>query len=152
MNSATGLTFQQPLQSQPDTIRPVSRGIQAARERTRVVREKVKSSLTGLTPYENIYNIPNFLTVSRLVAAPVTAYLLLHDHHKWALALFAYAGVTDLVDGWIARRWKLQTVAGSVLDPGADKALMIILTVTLAVKGALPRESSQGQPSGRGRC
>ena len=105
------------------------------------MREKVRSSLTGLTPHENIYNIPNILTVSRLIAAPVTAYLLVHDHHKWALALFAYAGVTDLVDGWIARRWKLQTVAGSVIDPMADKALMIILTVTLAVKGAIPRKT-----------
>ena len=102
------------------------------------MREKVRSSLTGLTPHENIYNLPNILTVSRLIAAPVTAYLLVHDQYRWALALFAYAGITDLVDGWIARRWKLQTVAGSVIDPMADKALMIILTVTLAVKGALP--------------
>ena len=68
----------------------------------------------------------------------MTAWLLVHDHHKYALALFAYAGITDLVDGWIARRFKLQTVAGSVIDPMADKALMIILTVTLAVKGAIP--------------
>lgn len=87
---------------------------------------------------ENIYNLPNFLTVTRLFAAPTTAYLLLHDQHTAALALFAYAGITDLVDGWMARRWKLQTVAGSVIDPMADKALMIILTVTLAVKGAIP--------------
>lgn len=104
------------------------------------MREKVRSSLTNLTPRENIYNLPNFLTVSRLIAAPVTAYLLVHDHYSWALALFAYAGITDLVDGWLARKWKLQTVAGSVIDPMADKALMIILTVTLAVKGAIPRK------------
>lgn len=102
------------------------------------MRNKVRSSLTSLTPHENIYNLPNFLTVTRLFAAPATAYLLLHDHHAWALGLFAYAGITDLVDGWMARKWKLQTVAGSVMDPMADKALMIILTVTLAVKGALP--------------
>ena len=94
--------------------------------------------MTRLSPRENIYNLPNFLTVTRLIAAPVTAYLLVHDQYSWALALFAYAGVTDLVDGWLARRWKLQTVAGSVMDPMADKALMIILTVTLAAKGALP--------------
>ena len=98
----------------------------------------MKSSLPDLRPHENIYNIPNLLTVSRLFAAPACAYLLLHDHHKWALALFAYAGITDLIDGWMARRFKLQTVAGSVMDPMADKALMIILTVTLAVKGAIP--------------
>lgn len=102
------------------------------------VGHQLRSTLSNPALRENIYNLPNILTVSRLIAAPVTAWLLVHDHHKYALALFAYAGITDLLDGWIARRFKLQTVAGSVLDPGADKALMIILTVTLAVKGAIP--------------
>ena len=120
----------------------MTRSLQTARERSRAVTEKVRSTLPNLKSHENIYNLPNFLTVSRLIAAPVTSYLLLHDHYKWALALFAYAGVTDLVDGWLARRWKLQTVAGSVIDPMADKALMIILTVTLAVKGAIPCKRS----------
>ena len=126
--------------------KPVTTTLQTARERSRLVREKVRSSLTGLTPRENIYNLPNFLTVSRLIAAPVTSYLLLHDHYKWALALFAYAGITDLVDGWLARKWNLQTVAGSVIDPMADKALMIILTVTLAIKGAIPRKAPSTNP------
>jgi cardiolipin synthase len=112
--------------------------LDAARERTTELGAKVQSSLKSITPHENIYNLPNFLTVTRLFAAPATAYLLLHDQHNWALALFAYAGITDLVDGWMARKWKLQTVAGSVIDPMADKALMIIVTVTLAVKGAIP--------------
>lgn len=57
-----------------------------------------------------------------------------------ALGLFVYAGVTDLVDGWIARKWGLQTVVGTVIDPMADKALMTVVTVTLAMKGALPGE------------
>lgn len=125
----------------PSSKQPLTRSIEAARERTKAVREKVRSSLTNLTPHENIYNLPNFLTVTRLCAAPATAYLLLHDQHAWALGLFAYAGITDLVDGWMARKWKLQTVAGSVMDPMADKALMVILTVTLAVKGAIPRKA-----------
>ncbi|KAH7393193.1 phosphatidyl synthase [Cadophora sp. MPI-SDFR-AT-0126] len=94
--------------------------------------------LTKITPHENIYTIPNILTFSRLVAAPVVGYLVLHDHHAWAVGLFAYAGITDLVDGWIARRWNLQTVVGTVIDPMADKTLMTILTVCLAIKGALP--------------
>ena len=51
-----------------------------------------------------------------------------------------YAGVTDLVDGWVARKWDLQTVVGTVIDPMADKALMTIVTVTLAMKEALPSE------------
>lgn len=54
------------------------------------------------------------------------------------MGLFAYAGITDLIDGYIARRWNLQTVVGTVIDPMADKTLMTILTVCLAIKGALP--------------
>lgn len=91
-----------------------------------------------MTPHENIYNVPNILTASRLVATPVIGYLILHDQHKYALALFTYAGITDLVDGWMARRFKLQTVVGSVIDPMADKALMTVVTVTLAMNGLLP--------------
>ncbi|KAF9869348.1 phosphatidyl synthase [Colletotrichum karsti] len=88
--------------------------------------------------HEDIYTIPNLLTLSRLAAAPFVGYFILHDQHAWALGLFAYAGITDLLDGWIARRWKLQTVVGTVIDPMADKALMTILTVCLAAQGSLP--------------
>jgi phosphatidylglycerophosphate synthase len=84
--------------------------------------------------------VPNLLTFSRLIAAPFIGYAILHDAHTWALGLFVYAGVSDLLDGWIARKWNLQTVVGSVVDPMADKILMTILTVCLAVKGALPRK------------
>lgn len=99
---------------------------------------KVQSSLSSLTPRENIYNVPNLLTASRLVAAPVIGYLIVQGDLKWALGLFFYASVTDLVDGWMARRYKLQTVVGSVIDPMADKLLMTVMTVSLAVKGLLP--------------
>lgn len=60
------------------------------------------------------------------------------DHHGWALGLFTCAGITDLIDGWIARRWNLRTVVGTIIDPMADKTLMTILTVCLSVKGDLP--------------
>lgn len=95
---------------------------------------------TLLPTHENIYTLPNILTFSRLVAAPVVGYLIIHDMHMPALGLFVYAGVTDLVDGWIARKWGLQTVVGTVIDPMADKSLMTVVTVTLAMKGALPGE------------
>lgn len=51
-----------------------------------------------------------------------------------------YAGVTDLVDGWVARKYNLKTVVGTVIDPMADKALMTVVTVGLAMKAALPGE------------
>ncbi|KAL1636773.1 hypothetical protein SLS58_009612 [Diplodia intermedia] len=100
--------------------------------------KQLRNQLRSLTTHEAVWNVPNVLTFSRLVAAPVVGYLILHDHHAWALGLFAYAGITDLVDGWIARRWNLQTVVGSVVDPMADKLLMAITVGCLAVKGALP--------------
>lgn len=90
--------------------------------------------------HENIYTIPNLLTASRLVLAPVIGYCILHDHHAWTLGLFAYAGITDLLDGWIARKWNQGTVVGTVIDPMADKTLMTVLTVALAIKGGLPGE------------
>ena len=96
--------------------------------------------LTSLksTPHENIYTLPNLLTFSRLVSAPVLGYLIIHDFHLSAVSLFCYAGITDLVDGWIARKWGSQTVVGTVIDPMADKTLMTVVTICLAVKGALP--------------
>lgn len=88
--------------------------------------------------HENIYNLPNFLTLTRLVATPAIGYLIIHDHHLYAFSLFTYAAVSDLLDGWIARRWNLQTVVGSVVDPMADKFLMTTLVTCLAVNGSLP--------------
>lgn len=101
-------------------------------------KSPLRKVIPSLTKRENIYTIPNLLTASRLVAAPFVGYCILHGHHSWALGLFAYAGISDLIDGWIARRWNQKTVLGTIIDPMADKTLMTILTVTLAMKGALP--------------
>ncbi|KAL1992913.1 hypothetical protein VTN49DRAFT_3669 [Thermomyces lanuginosus] len=90
------------------------------------------------TLHENIYTIPNVLTFSRLVAAPVVGYLLVNNYHGAALSLFAYAGITDLIDGYIARRYNLQTVVGTIIDPAADKLLMTISVVCLALNGSIP--------------
>lgn len=114
----------------------IAQNTNVAGQKTSSLGDKPRS----LTPREQIYNVPNILTASRLIAAPFVGYLVLHEQHKWALALFAYAGITDLVDGWIARKYKLQTVVGSVIDPMADKFLMTILTVTLSMNGLLPGE------------
>jgi cardiolipin synthase len=55
-----------------------------------------------------------------------------------ATALLFYAGLTDLVDGWIARKYNLKSVVGTIIDPMADKFLMITLTGALAYTGAMP--------------
>ncbi|KAK3081080.1 hypothetical protein LTS18_010418 [Coniosporium uncinatum] len=107
---------------------------------TRVLEstQNLRSRLSTLTPHENIYNLPNILTFSRLLAAPMVGYLILHNHHLYAVSLFIYAGLTDLVDGYLARRYSLQTVVGSVVDPMADKLLVTIVVVCLAANGTLP--------------
>lgn len=104
-------------------------------------KPKPKSKLLSRLPmsaHENIYTVPNILTFSRLLAAPAVGYLLVHNHHTAALSLFAYAGITDLVDGYIARRYNLQTVVGTIIDPAADKLLMTISVVCLALNGWMP--------------
>lgn len=70
----------------------------------------------------------------------MVGYFLVHDHHAAALSLFAYAGITDLIDGYLARRWNLQTVVGTIIDPMADKLLMTIGVACLAVNGSIPGE------------
>ncbi|KAF3042219.1 hypothetical protein E8E12_009727 [Didymella heteroderae] len=107
---------------------------------TAKVAATLKSSLKLDTPaqrHEQIYNIPNFLTLTRLLATPVVGYLIVHNQHLAAFSLFTYAAFSDLLDGWIARKWKLQTVVGSVVDPMADKLLMTTLVTCLAVNGSM---------------
>lgn len=87
---------------------------------------------------ENIYTVPNILTFSRIVSTPIIAYFILHDKPYLATALLLYAGLTDLIDGWIARKYNLKSVVGTVIDPMADKFLMITLTGALAYTGAMP--------------
>ncbi|RHZ44813.1 hypothetical protein Glove_709g52 [Diversispora epigaea] len=87
---------------------------------------------------EKIWNLPNILTISRLAVSPVIGYFILNEHYKFALGAFVYAGITDLLDGFIARHYKLQTMVGTVMDPLADKILMTIMTITLNMKDLMP--------------
>ncbi|ODQ66513.1 CDP-diacylglycerol--glycerol-3-phosphate 3-phosphatidyltransferase, partial [Nadsonia fulvescens var. elongata DSM 6958] len=87
---------------------------------------------------ENIWTVPNILTFTRLISAPIIGYLVVNERPVLALSLFTYSCVTDYVDGFIARKYKMQTVLGSVIDPMADKALMITLTCCLAQSGDMP--------------
>jgi phosphatidylglycerophosphate synthase len=87
---------------------------------------------------ENIHNIPNYLTFARIALTPAIGYMIVHQQHYAALGLLGIAGITDLLDGYIARRFNQKTSLGSTLDPLADKLLMTTLTVALCQSGALP--------------
>ncbi|KAM6497247.1 phosphatidyl synthase [Amanita muscaria] len=87
---------------------------------------------------ENIYTLPNVLTVSRILSCPVLGWSILQGDFHLATGILIYAGFTDLADGYLARRYNMSSVIGTILDPAADKALMTTLAVTLTVKGMLP--------------
>ncbi|KAG5437350.1 hypothetical protein PCANB_000780 [Pneumocystis canis] len=90
------------------------------------------------TIYENIYTIPNLFTFSRLLLAPVTGYFVLHEQYLYAILFFIYASLSDMLDGWISRKWNLGSISGTIFDPIADKFFVIILTLCLSIQQQIP--------------
>ena len=82
-------------------------------------------------------NLPNIITFGRLCAVPLAVWLVLHHQMLPAFWLFAAAGASDAIDGWLARR-QGTTAVGAMLDPLADKALLVSMYVTLSNIQALP--------------
>ncbi|MET0606578.1 MAG: CDP-alcohol phosphatidyltransferase family protein [Beijerinckiaceae bacterium] len=81
---------------------------------------------------------PNFITLGRIILVPVIIAMIVANRWSWAFALFVIAGLSDAVDGFIAKRFNMTTELGAFIDPLADKALLVSLYVTLAVVGAIP--------------
>ena len=81
------------------------------------------------------WTLPNILTVLRLLAAPGVAVMFLYFNRPWAdwyaLVLFALAAATDWFDGYIARAWKQESKFGAMLDPIADKAMVVIALLVI---------------------
>jgi CDP-diacylglycerol--glycerol-3-phosphate 3-phosphatidyltransferase len=85
--------------------------------------------------------IPNALTVARLVAIPVFVWLVLVSDggHSWPAAIvFAAAGITDQLDGWLARRWHVESNFGKVADPLADRLMIDAAVILLLWADRLP--------------
>src|SRR3989442_5657619 len=78
-------------------------------------------------------SLANQLTIARMVMIPLLITLLLSNHHGWALLVFACAGLTDLLDGLIARRYRQSSSLGAFLDPMADKLLMTACFIVLSI-------------------
>jgi len=83
-------------------------------------------------------NLPNSLTLLRIFLVPVFLIAVLYRWFAVALILFAIAGVTDLLDGFLARRLALESRLGLYLDPLADKLLISVSFISLAALGLLP--------------
>lgn len=98
-----------------------------------IAEEKPKLDISS-----EIYTIPNLLTLSRIATTPFIGYFLATGKTVPAIAIFTYSCVTDFVDGYIARRFNMKSVLGSILDPAADKFLMTTCTVALGIPGLMP--------------
>lgn len=89
------------------------------------------------TPSNALLTLPNVISFARLCAVPAAIYLVLEEAWGAAFAIFLAAGISDAIDGWLARR-QGGTVLGAALDPLADKTLMVGMYVTLAAMRQLP--------------
>lgn len=102
-------------------------------------KNKMKERMEEVIERENIYTIPNVLCVSRIAMTPYLGLLIVQSNFDLALAILGLAALTDLLDGWIARKWKSQsTKLGSFLDPMADKILISTLFLTLTYDELIP--------------
>ena len=80
-------------------------------------------------------NIPNLITLARLFAVPLLVWLIIHGEIAAAFWVFVLAGVSDALDGFIAKRFGFVTTLGTYLDPVADKALLVSAYITLGQAG-----------------
>ncbi len=82
--------------------------------------------------------LPNIITIARLIAVPVIVWLFLIDRMTIAFWLFVCAGVSDAIDGYLAKKLDARSVLGSYLDPLADKLLLIAIFLLLGRGGFIP--------------
>jgi len=83
-------------------------------------------------------NLPNLITLARLLSVPVAIWLIFAERYGAAFWLFAAAGLSDALDGYIAKRFDRRTRLGALLDPAADKALLAGVYLALWLAGQLP--------------
>ncbi len=83
-------------------------------------------------------NIPNLLSLFRILVIPFYIYELMHDNYSYALALFVIGTVSDLLDGFLARRLNQVTALGKFLDPLADKLFFLFSLSIMSYKGLVP--------------
>ena len=84
-------------------------------------------------------NIPNIITLGRILLVPLIVWAIASNQMAIAFVIFVVAGVSDAIDGFLAKRFHMTTVLGAYLDPLADKALIVSIYVTLGVNGYIPR-------------
>jgi cardiolipin synthase len=85
-----------------------------------------------------ITTIPNLITIFRILSVPVLIILLHGKHYDWAFLVFLVSGISDGLDGYIAKRFDMASELGGILDPLADKALILSSYLMLMLLGDVP--------------
>ena len=91
------------------------------------------------TRSNRVWTLPNLISMIRLAGVPVFLWLVLGpEADGWALALLMVSGITDFLDGWLARRLNQTSVVGQILDPVADRLYILAVVVGLALRDVIP--------------
>ncbi len=92
-----------------------------------------------LTRDNRVWTVPNLLSMARLAGVPVFLWLVLGpEADGWALGLLMLSGITDYLDGWLARKLDQKSTLGEILDPVADRLYIIAVVVGLALREIIP--------------
>ena len=89
-------------------------------------------------PSSRVWTVPNVISMLRIGLIVVFAVLLARRIDGWAITALAAAGMSDFLDGFLARRWNQVTTLGRVLDPAADRLLTLAVVVGLGLRGIIP--------------
>jgi cardiolipin synthase len=84
-------------------------------------------------------SIPNLITLARILSVPVIVWAIASGEMRIAFILFVAAGLSDLIDGFLAKRFGMATELGAYLDPLADKAMLVSIYIALGIAEAIPR-------------
>jgi cardiolipin synthase len=90
------------------------------------------------TPGRTVLSIPNLITLARILLVPVVVWAITAGEMQFAFLLFVAAGISDAVDGFLAKRFGMTSELGAYLDPLADKVLIVSIYVSLGFVGAIP--------------
>lgn len=102
-------------------------------------RARLPSSSRRISVPGRRLSIPNLITLGRILLVPVVVWAIAAGEMRVAFLLFLAAGVSDAIDGYLAKRFGMTTPLGAYLDPLADKTMMVSIYVTLGITGAIPR-------------
>lgn len=121
-----------------EAVRAMAEGL---RERA-VRRAAAQPAAVELRPptrhHRGTMTIPNLITIARLIMVPIVIVMIMQQRWAAAFILFVVAGISDAVDGFIARHFDMRSEFGAYIDPLADKSLLVSIYVALAIVGAIP--------------